>query len=130
MSMTKTVSLEIAKRLKEAGWEQNERTENYFIEHKDGTGVIVSFDSLAYPGFNCCSPSIGNHTGQHFAAPDIPELLEALPKGVALRKTFSGSGYLAYFSTLENKEAAPTGTGAQANPANALALLWLELNKK
>ncbi len=56
------------------------------------------------------------------AAPDVSELLEALPVGISLIKSVTG-----FYANL-NREYG--GIGENKNPSEPLASLWLELNEK
>ena len=95
--MTKTVSLETAKKLNEAGWPQ-----------VAGCGFDESF-----PHDEC------------MAAPDVSELLEALPEETTLLKAIDG--YHVSCSLLNRR---PSDVKFDSNPAEALAHLWLELRAK
>jgi hypothetical protein len=109
----KHASLETAKRLREAGWPQNV-SEKYLCAF-----VGECRHLLPEPTIHC----------DHVAAPDVSDLLEALPYGY-LYKTDHGS-YRAMFKDPDNVSKVDVpATELHSSPAEALASLWLELKSK
>lgn len=114
--MKDCVSLEIAKQLKGAGWKQD----GSFVYRNSQFGWS---ELLAGTG--------GNE--EWCAAPTIGELLEALPKGVDLHKERDDETRGEYSVGLDPYEQGDFSSADwhyAANPADALALLWMELKKK
>lgn len=108
-NMTDCVSLETARELKEAGWPQLGCYYYAVYESKKGGKVPeIVFDGPALTDFE-------------FAAPTIGELLEALPWCGLVKE--GGKGYQATQGNFSISDWSD-------NPADALALLWLELKKK
>ena len=117
----KHVTLETAKKLKEKGWNQSKTLFTYL------NGIIV--DSLTLSGL---THEQMPKDPEFVAAPDISELLDALPPYVELHKNDDGS-YSAY---LDPQEPIDVQEGNYSNqfdadtPAEALAALWLALREK
>lgn len=110
--MTKTVSLETAKLLKEAGWPQDGGTVEHWYRPN---GYLV--DRFDYSG---TSPN-----KDYTAAPDVSELLAALPggkKGIVLFK--AEDGYQVRYPDTDSP------AFKNANPAEALAQLYLALKEQ
>lgn len=115
--MNKTVSIETALLLRDAGWEQISTWPSYVKTEAWHLcdGQVGSHDNCRsagpnlYPGFD------------EVDAPDVSELLEALPGGTKVEKY----GDEHYYAGHPN-----TGSDGAKTPAEALALLWLELRKQ
>lgn len=113
----KTVNLETAKKLKEAGWPQNVG------------GHWVDWGDDMTPKFNPYPNERSNEFCTRYAAPDISELLGALPfnsgkdVGLTLGIIEDEKVYIARYGIRQ----APH---VDTCPAEALASLWLELKKK
>lgn len=130
--MTKTVTFKTAKLLKEAGWKQElaHGSWYYYIGRK-GLWLVDSIQRLG-----TMTPE------QYLAAPDVSELLEELPKKVstpweaAWRADLTLEaddevwkvGYV-YIASEEGDTDLLYSYTADT-PAEALALLWLELKKQ
>jgi hypothetical protein len=99
--MTKTISLETAKRLKEAGWAQEGATRQ----------VYSASHGRIYP----------KDKNDLFASPSCDELLDALPACLLVKET--GLGYSV-------KYANGIWIKGFREPAEALAALWLQLRKQ
>jgi hypothetical protein len=113
----KTVSLEIAKRLKEAGFRQ---CSSFYYDTK--------LNKIAWSGDIKLAPADFNY--RYIAAPDVSELLEALPERTELFKC-EDKGYSAWFDPdgpEDVKKHNYSSLHTDDTPADALALLWLELN--
>lgn len=141
------VSLDVARKLKAAGWEQND-DDHYLMYAKRHYApckgkspetcqctfdLICDQESCDYDG--CC-----NHDRTSaLAAPTIGELLEALPKHY---RNLTESRFVMIWNWLQNKwhvgyqmmgEFTDYFDGTEhldVAPADALALLWLELKAK
>lgn len=129
--MKDTCSLDIAKKLKEAGWPQSQGGSAdvcYVWTHQPEAPKAVHL-----------SGSDGIHDYDYepewwFNAPTIAELLEALPdeaedeEGSEARLTVTKTGKQ-YIATYGDNEFALEAE-LNPNPADALALLWLALKEK
>lgn len=130
--MTKTVSLETARLLKEAGWET--KTKDYW--YCQVGGVVVDTECRGeWELRENANLNIG--FGEYVPAPDVSELLEALPEGweypiriqdtnVGKRRVTVGMRELKGSVAVGDWKANARGD----TPAEALALLWLELRKQ
>lgn len=132
--MTNTVSLEVAKKLKEAGWEQKHTHYAWVFEslsHEDLT-------EPPEPRWMITSPFCPDDMGGEWthAAPTIGELLEALPhphdrtghKNLKLYRA-DDETYEAYYSDIGG-DTWENCIASHAHPADALAILWLKLREK
>lgn len=137
--MTDCVSLEIAKKLKEAGWKQ----ESLYLY---GDGILTlkeepphfkRYDGIRTPGCSCCSATEREDVREWCAAPTIGSLLAALPKVHPSYAEFylnlsPWCGWDADYRCFE-----PSGnTGEKGHtddinhPADALAELWMALKER
>lgn len=128
------VSFEIAKKLKDAGWDFKEDSDHYWMYAKShflpcrgktpesckcSYELICNFESCDYDG-GC------NHDREHsLATTTIGELLEALPKTRLELKTQPGENGWFAISNI-----GPFFLEEAPNPADALALLWMALKEK
>ena len=124
--MLKQVSLATAKLLKEAGWPQSGQNAWMLPTDTSPTGEHEFVDYLdsqfwASDDFEELEP---------FAAPDVSDLLEALPKGVQMTKGLAYGNYYCQDYRERESGAALENEKWQKNPAEALALLWLALKKE
>lgn len=113
------VSIEMARRLKEAGWKQESL-------HVYIGGIVV--DSVTFGGLKAEQVE-GQEIGP--SAPMFSELLETMPGDVTISKI--GMEYQAWWS--DPKEMFKGNPGNNIcqigeSPADALALLWISLKKK
>lgn len=124
--MNRVVSIEMAHKLLEAGWPQDEKTENHWYQQVGGVVVdtdvrgrwIVRPKSELALGFGDC-----------IAAPSVEEIFEALPKnkcnGFILGK--NGGGILDYWAECSFVLGGEKIITHHANAADALAKLWIKL---
>lgn len=115
--MKDSVSLEVARKLKEAGWEQDRKEPGFFHRLTDNGGLIRT----AYWEI----PMFGSE--HRLAAPTIGEMLEALYP----------VAFLFGNATAEHEKEGKWGVACQGqdtihndNPADALADLWISLKEK
>lgn len=134
----KTVSIETARLLKEAGWKPKTGEQTMFYVRLK---VNRAFPFEIRPGYI-------NHVNvdeERLAAPDTDELLAALPKWYAIGRTSDGEREWGTWEMLRDtkvasfpgdgvlgarKEMTQTFISFGATPAEALAALWLELHKQ
>jgi len=127
--MKDCVSLDIAKKLEEAGWKRDDRHWIWIVAFGKGSLQMARewrdtlFDKRCFE--NLCETA---NFKEHFAAPTIGELLEALPDWSTIKKMERGEPLKQYL-TYNNIEL-PGWNSTQDNPADALALLWMKLKKK
>ena len=119
--MTKCVSLETAKRLKEAGWPQD-TTDNHWFEYCGKEKIEVK------PGLSTNRITGGNF--KNYDAPDVSDLLTALPNGVQMTKGLAYGNYYCQDYRERESGAALENEKWQKNPSEALAQLWLALRKE
>lgn len=143
----KTVSLETAKKLKEAGWVQR-TTEQHWYEF---CGEMPHKADAPIPGLSKLKRDWDDtENWVCFDAPDVSELLEALPSDLeykASTKEVSGfdgtrplnltmghttidKGYYALYSDPHPANKVPVYYGHGITLVEALASLWLELKKQ
>lgn len=131
--MKDCVSLEIAKKLKEAGWKQlvEDGVQFWWLVPCDGRTPHVEPFRI--------NEAIEEPVADSIAAPTIGELLEALPVGIELYKERDDESRGDYCAQLD-----PDGPNAvkeimaerwadpcySPNPADALALLWMALKER
>lgn len=121
--MTKTVSLETAKLLKEAGWVQGQEGKVWIVptpREMAGTEPLL-FDYDADDKVN-----------EQIAAPDTTELLEALPMvalSIVLGKQMDEADGKTFWY-VHAKQMKERRKIWRDTPAEALASLWLELRKQ
>lgn len=124
-----TVSLEIAKQLKEAGWNketsfvyfaQTEYTDNLHL--KDRIGFYNDTIKLAYRDeIIGLGKALSNGFEIVYEAPIAEEILEELPNGIKIVKY--AEGYFVSYAEPNNIESDETSL------SNALAKMWLELKR-
>lgn len=115
--MTKTVSLEMARKLKEAGWKQRKSTTMNWLFFDDRWSLTFTDMSRRK---NDCFPIL--------SAPDIAELLEAFDEHynhLGLKIEMNGSVYdVSCHPFSEDFEK------SHISLVEALAALWIQLNMK
>lgn len=135
--MKDCVSLEIAKKLKEAGWPQAIYQPINRFSHRNNTHFYVPFsgDAEIWPLVrreDWKEALKDNSIDGFIAAPTIAELLGALPKELKAKMTrrlmliSDGNGWEARYQG--NRIASPSADAP--NPADALAMLWMALKEK
>lgn len=139
--MTKTVSLETAKALKEARWAT--KTEKYWQLDREAE-MMLGHECPTLCSFVNGEPEPHNFwAGPIIAAPDVSELLEALPHSLGIGPNKINQSlmlykchpegrnkYFAGYADTGTDEKKYTGSIYRENPAEALAALWIELKKQ
>lgn len=112
--MKDCVSLEVAKKLKEAGWPQvTTRKSFYWFIYKSGEVLDYCGPTWAIEGLIA-----------HYLAPTIGELLEVL--GLVELKALNNGSYRVWNHKNDHEHEGHVAS----NPADALAELWMALKEK
>lgn len=113
--MTDCVSLEMAFRLKLAGWVQDDGG-YWIVDDIKQTSTVKDSRLMRGECFSTCH-----------RAPTIGELLEALPDRSSVAKAGSEDFNAWHYGYEEGKD---EGIQHASNPADALAFLWIALKEK
>lgn len=146
---SKCVFLDTAKKLNKAGWKSD--TERWWVELlvenvRSEECYTRNLGWELYPGKGMekwmfmaqINPMpLGWKFGEQIHAPDVQELLEQLPTGVELYKERDDETKGKYGAVLDprdaeeiEKERYSSNAFYDVNPAEALALLWLDLKER
>ena len=119
--MQKNVSLELAKKLKEAGlMKDTGHTGMWYVEKEDGSTILCHSYIIVREN----TYKKGSLKRKYYAW-DIPELLEELPKRTNITKGEDGETYFVYI--LSDLGSDNEIVFKDKNLSDALAKLWLEL---
>lgn len=125
--MKDCVSLDIAKKLQEAGWKQDDGTYYHYYLRLDGQYSTESVHHLVLNRYTIAAPTTG-------------ELLEALPTSITIFGEGSDEWGLNLYPRIDKRwgcsyqregfEIETRYSQDASTPADALALLWLALKEK